>query len=69
MSDISEIPVLTLPEENSVLSDEAVTLGTMISELEEKRNEADLTIHKLRVIRQAILEKSEELQMELSIDS
>ena len=69
MSDISEIPVLTLPEENSVLSDEAVTLGTMISELEEKRNEADLTIHKLRVIRQAILEKSEELQMELPIDS
>jgi|TARA_R100000700_G_scaffold4040_3_gene7181 hypothetical protein len=69
MADISEIPVLTLPEENAVLSSEAATLETMISELEEKRNEAELTIHKLRVIRQAILEKSEELQMELPIDS
>tara|TARA_R100000005_G_C4999983_1_gene206796 strand:+ start:3238 stop:3447 length:210 start_codon:yes stop_codon:yes gene_type:complete len=69
MADISEIPVLTLPEENEVLSSEAATLETMISELEEKRNEAELTIHKLRVIRQAILEKSEELQMELPIDS
>jgi hypothetical protein len=69
MSNISEIPVLTLPEENAVLSSEAATLETMISELEEKRNEAELTIHKLRVIRQAILEKSEELQMELPIDS
>tara|TARA_R110002020_G_scaffold220074_4_gene427925 strand:- start:159 stop:368 length:210 start_codon:yes stop_codon:yes gene_type:complete len=69
MATISELPVLTLPQENTVLSEEAMTLGTMITELEEKRNEADLTIHKLRVIRQAILEKSEELQMELPIDS
>ena len=44
-------------------------LKGMIDELEEKRNEADLTIHKLRVIRQALLEKSEELQMELPLDS
>ena len=69
MSNVSDLPVVTLPEENTVLSEEAASLETMISELEEKRNEAELTLHKLRVIRQAILEKSEELQMELPLDS
>tara|TARA_R100001443_G_scaffold81639_1_gene88618 strand:- start:7594 stop:7803 length:210 start_codon:yes stop_codon:yes gene_type:complete len=69
MPDVSDLPVVTLPEENKVLFEEAASLGTMISELEEKRNEAELTLHKLRVIRQAILEKSEELQMELPLDS
>jgi hypothetical protein len=64
-----DLPILTLPAENDILSQESNTLKGMIDELEEKRNEADLTLHKLRVIRQAILEKSEELQMELPIDS
>ena len=58
MPDVSDLPVVTLPEENKVLFEEAASLETMISELEEKRNEAELTLHKLRVIRQAILEKS-----------
>jgi ribosomal 50S subunit-associated protein YjgA (DUF615 family) len=64
-----DLPVLTLPAENAILSQEVDMLKGMIDELEEKRNEADLTLHKLRVIRQALLEKSEELQMELPLDS
>ena len=64
-----DLPVLTLPAENAILSQEGDMLKGMIDELEEKRNEADLTIHKLRVIRKALLEKSEELQMELPLDS